>query len=235
MANNRKDLISRSSDQDIEDFFAKMSSVPTLRPRGNKGRLIFAMDATASREPTWDRACHIQGDMFNETDSLGGLDIQMVWYRGFAGFRATPWLNTSEDLVRHMSDVRCQGGQTQIENVLDHALEEAAKGQVNALVFIGDCVEEDVDRLCALAGKMGLMGIPAFIFQEGHDPFATRAFRQIAELTGGAHCRFDLSSARQLRDLLAAVAVYAAGGRSALEKYSRATGGQALMIAKQIK
>ena len=46
---------------------------------GGRGRLIFALDATASREPTWDRACRIQGEMFEATAALGGLDIQLVF------------------------------------------------------------------------------------------------------------------------------------------------------------
>ena len=235
MTNDKKGLVTRSSDQDIDDFFAKMSSLPVLRPRGQKGRLIFAMDATASREPAWNKACRIQSDMFSETEALGGLEIQMAWYRGFANFRTTPWLSNSRDLVGFMGSVRCLGGQTQIEKILDHALDEAAKGKINALVFVGDFLEEDVDRLCGLAGKMGLLGIPAFIFQEGDEPFAARAFGQIAELSGGAHCRFDLSSAQQLRDLLAAVAVYAAGGRKALQDFSQDRGGEVLKIAKQIR
>ena len=49
-----------------------------------RARLIFAMDATASREPTWDRACQVQGQMFLETAALGGLEVQLVYYRGFA-------------------------------------------------------------------------------------------------------------------------------------------------------
>jgi hypothetical protein len=235
MANDNRNLISRSSDREIDEFFAKMSAAPALRPAGKKGRLIFALDATASREPAWDKACRIQGDMFNETDALGGLEIQMAWYQGFAGFRATQWLGSSEELVSHMSAVHCVGGQTQIERVLSHSLEEAARGKVNALVFVGDCVEEDVDRLCGQAGKLGLLGVPVFIFQEGDEPYAAKAFRQIAELSGGAHCRFDLSSARQLRDLLSAVAVYAAGGRKALQDFSQTKGGDALMIAKQVR
>jgi hypothetical protein len=235
MPKDRNPVVSGSSSQEIDDFLSKMASVPVLRPANKKGRLIFALDATASREPTWDQACRIQGDMFTETEALGGLEVQMAWYRGFTNFRSTPWLSNSRDLVRYMADVRCMGGQTQIENVLDHTLSESARERINALVFVGDCVEEDVDRLCTLAGKMGLHGIPAFIFQEGNEPFATKAFRQIAELTGGAHCRFDLSSARQLQELLAAVAVYAAGGRHALESFSANRGGAALMISKQIR
>jgi hypothetical protein len=103
------------------------------------------------------------------------------------------------------------------------------------LVFVGDCVEEDVDDLCAMAGELGLRGVPAFIFQEGDEPTATQAFKQIVRLTHGAHCRFDLSSAKQLRDLLSAVAVYAAGGRKALENYGRRAGSEVRQLASQIK
>ena len=112
---------------------------------------------------------------------------------------------------------------------------ETKKQKVNALVFVGDCIEERIDDLCALAGELGMLGVPAFIFQEGDGIVATRGFKQIAKLTNGAHCRFDLSSAKQLRDLLSAVAVYAAGGRKALENYSRKTGGDVRLLAQQVR
>ena len=46
------------------------------------GRVIFALDATASRQPTWDTACMLQAEMFRETATIGGLDVQLVYYRG---------------------------------------------------------------------------------------------------------------------------------------------------------
>jgi len=234
MTKNRN-LTPRSARSEIDAFLQKVAATPVVRREGSAGRLIFALDATASREPTWDRACQIQGEMFSETEALGGLEVQMAYYRGFGAFNATPWIDNSSALVGYMSGVHCSGGRTQIERVLRHALAETAKHKVNALIFIGDCVEEDIDGLCAIAGELGLRGVPVFIFQEGDEPTAARAFRQIAELTGGAHCRFDSSSARQLRDLLAAVAVYAAGGRKALEEYGADKGGDVLMIARQLK
>ncbi len=233
MTKNRN-LTKPSPSGEIDAFLNKVASTPVLRPDGARGRLIFALDATASREPTWDRACQIQGEMFSETEALGGLEIQMVYYRGFGGFNATPWINNSKSLVGYMTDVHCSGGRTQIERVLAHTLSETQRGKVNALIFIGDCVEEDVDQLCTIAGELGLLGVPVFVFQEGDEPLAAATFRQIAELSGGAHCRFDSSSARQLRDLLAAVAVYAAGGRRALARYGEKMGGEALLITKQI-
>lgn len=234
MKDNRN-LTRPSPTGEINAFLEKVASIPVVRAAGVSGRLIFALDATASREPTWDRACQIQGEMFSETEALGGLEIQMAYYRGYGAFNATPWINNSQALVGYMTGVHCSGGRTQIERVLQHALAETRKRKVNALIFIGDCVEEDVDRLCAMAGELGLLGVPVFVFQEGDEPLAAGAFRQIAELSGGAHCRFDSSSARQLRDLLAAVAVYAAGGRKALEKYGARKGGDIPLITKQVK
>ncbi len=224
----------KSASGDVADFLAKVARTPNLKASGTRGRLIFAMDATASREPTWDRACHLQAEMFNATDGLGGLEVQLVFFRGFGECKVSPWVQSSGDLVRRMTAVRCRGGQTQIEKVLKHALKEHQRSGVNALVYVGDCTEEDVDRLCHHAGHLGVRGVPAFVFQEGVEPIAMRAFRQIAKLSGGAYCSFDSASARQLRELLSAVAVFAAGGRLALADYGKRTGGAALQITKQI-
>ena len=53
--------------------------MPTVRSSAGAGRLLFAMDATASREPSWDQACHLQAEMFGATDGLGGLEVQLVF------------------------------------------------------------------------------------------------------------------------------------------------------------
>jgi hypothetical protein len=219
---------------DVGAFLEKLAAAPVVRAAGGRGRLIFAMDATASREPTWDQACHIQGEMFVETESLGGLEVQLCAYGGFMEFDATPWVANSAELLRHMAGVRCRAGQTQILRVLRHAAAEHAQKPVQALVFVGDAFEEDLDAVADAAGRLGIAGLRAFVFHEGHNPVARRAFEEIARLTGGACCRFDASSARQLRDLLAAVAVYAAGGRKALADFGRKRGGTALLLAKRV-
>ena len=220
---------------EVDAFLRKLAAVPLVQPApGRRGRLMFALDATASRQPTWDRACHIQADMFKETAALGGLDIQLVFYRGFAEFSASAWLNKAADLLKYMSAVTCLGGETQIGRVLRFAIAETKRQRINALVFVGDCMEEDIDVLCHKAGELRLLGVPIFIFHEGRDPKAAEAFQQIAHLTRGAYCPFDASSARQLRELLSAVAVYAAGGREALEDYSRRAGGATLLLARQV-
>ncbi len=219
----------------VADFLDALSRAPAPVTGGDGGRLIFAIDATASREPTWDIACDIQAEMFEATADLGGLEVQLVFYRGFGECRASGWVGNSRDLVNRMLKVRCLGGRTQIRKVLRHAVRQAEKERVGALVFVGDCCEEAIDDLCDQAGRLGLLGVKAFMFHEGGDPAAARAFRQIAQLTGGAYCPFDIGSARQLKDLLSAVAVYAAGGRRALEDYGRRHGGEVLRITQQIK
>ncbi|MDH3241316.1 MAG: VWA domain-containing protein [Alphaproteobacteria bacterium] len=216
----------------VDRFLSQVAAAP--RPGGGRGRLIFAMDATASREPTWDRACHIQGEMFAATDSLGGLEVQLVFYRGFKECKASPWVASSRELVRRMTAVSCLGGHTQIGRVLAHAVKETRKKRVDALVFVGDAMEEDVDDLSHAAGELGLLGVPTFVFHEGHDPVAARGFRQIAKLTKGAYCPFDAGSAEQLKDLLSAVAVYAAGGRRALEDLSARRGGVVRLLTSEL-
>lgn len=228
-------LPSSSASTDVQGFLKKLAATPVVKPSGRKGRLIFALDATASREPTWREARRIQADMFGAAAAVGGLEIQLCYYRGQMDFVAAPWLTQAEDLRRRMADVECLGGLTQIGRVLEQALREARAGKVDALVFVGDCMEENVDYLCQLAGELGLLGTKAFLFQEGHDPAAELAFHQIAKLTQGAHCRFDANSAQQLRDLLSAVAVYAAGGFKALERFGRERGGVALRLTHQMR
>ena len=218
----------------VDVFLQKLAAMPKVRAAGPRGRLIFALDATASRQPTWDQACEIQAEMFSATAALGGLDVQLVYYRGFGEFEASPWLADAGALTRLMTGVRCLGGRTQIGKVLDHALAETGRRRVNALVFVGDAVEEPVDLLCERAGRLGVLGLPMFLFHEGRDPAVEDAFRQMARLSGGACCPFDAASAGQLRELLRAVAVYAVGGWPALADHSRGAGESVRLLTRQL-
>jgi len=219
---------------EVEAFLRQVKAMPAARPASRRGRLIFAMDATASRQPTWDHACKIQGEMFEATEGLGGLDVQLVFYRGFNECKASRWLSSAKALHAAMRAVFCIGGETQIARVLRHALKASETEKIGALVFVGDAMEEKVDELCALAGKLGLCGVPVIVFHEGADATATHAFKDIARLSHGAYCHFDAGSADQLRALLGAVAAYAAGGQKALAQYGSTTGGPALLLAHQL-
>lgn len=192
---------------------------------GKRGRLVFALDATMSRQPMWDMACALQAEMFAETAAIGGLDVQLVYYRGLAECRASKWVNDANRLAGLMESISVVGGHTQIGRVLDHVRKESKLQKVDALVFVGDAMEEPVDDLCAKAGELGLLGVPVFLFQEGRDGIAENAFREIARLTKGVWCPFDAGAAGQLRELLRAAAAFAAGGRAALVDLSKKEGG----------
>lgn len=235
MAGKRDSLPSRaSSSVEIDAFLNKVALTPNVKAPGQGGRLLFAIDATASREPTWDMACQIQAEMFRETKTLGGLTVQLAFYRGFGEMKVTQWLDRSDELVRRMVKVRCLAGRTQIRKMLRHALKETEKKKVDALVFVGDVVEEDVDELGHIAGQLGLAGTPVFIFHEGHEPVSRGVFEQIARLSGGACSSFDAGSANQLRDLLTAVAVFSAGGQTALEEYGRGRSDRVRQLTHQV-
>jgi hypothetical protein len=224
------DKVAQSSRAEVAAFVAKAKALGPSRAGGKRGRLVFALDATMSRQPTWDTACQLQAEMFRETARIGGLDIQLVYFRGFGECRASRWVRDGVELADLMGGIYCRGGQTQIGKVLTHAIKETGKAKVDALVYVGDCMEEDIDRLCAKAGKLGLQGVPAFIFQEGYEPYAERGFREIARLTKGAFCKFDAGATDQLRALLSAVAVYAAGGQTALGDLSKKSNNARLLL-----
>ena len=224
----------QSSAQKVADFIDTVKTVAPTRNESSRGRLLFAMDATMSRQPTWDMALGLQGDMFHSVKEVGCLDVSLIYFRGFGECRASKWVNDPDALARLMARVTCQGGYTQIAKVLMYARDESEGKKIDALVYVGDCMEEDIDHLGAIAGELGLMGVPVFLFQEGIEPQAERAFREIARLTRGAYCRFDQGSGQQLRELLSAVAVYAAGGQKALSDMSDVKGGRARVLLEQL-
>jgi hypothetical protein len=224
-----------SNSDDVDNFLTALKNAPPASRSQSAGRLIFALDATASRQPTWDRATSMQNDMFIKTRGIGALDIQLVYYRGYCECRASKWINQPEKLLSLMKKVSCEAGRTQINRILKHALSETRSTSVQALVFVGDCVEEDIDVLGDLAGKLRISGLPVFIFQEGFDANASYAFSQIAKISGGAHCRFDHSSAAQLSELLNAVAAYAAGGKKALQALGVHGSKQAAAMLEQLE
>jgi hypothetical protein len=223
-----------ASKPEVEAFLERVRALGPAASAGKRGRLIFALDATMSRQPTWDTACALQADMFREADSAGGLDIQLVYFRGLGECGASGWVAGSDKLAALMARIDCRGGHTQIGKVLSHARKEYRRQPVQALVFVGDAMEEQLDDLCAAAGELGLLGVPAFMFQEGHDAVAENAYREIARLSRGAYCRFDAGAAHELRELLRAVAAYAAGGRKALADMAARRLASAQMLLAQL-
>ena len=216
---------------DLDAFFAEMTKASTRAATGT-GRLIFALDATMSREQTWDMACQMQGDMFRTVASIGGLNVQLVYYRGLDECRASRWVTDPEQLAKLMTKISCHAGHTQIGKILTHAKRETGLLKVAAVVFVGDAFEEEADEVVPLAQQLGQLNTPVFMFQEGTNRTVEHVFRDVAKASGGAYCRFDEGSADQLRELLKLVATFAVGGKAALEASKSA---DAVKLLSQMK
>ncbi|WP_274629176.1 VWA domain-containing protein [Arvimicrobium flavum] len=208
----------RSAPSEIEAFVRQVQAAAAT---SGAGRLILALDATMSRQPTWDLACELQGKMFDAVGKTGALKVQLVYFRGFGECRSSRFVADTNSLKDLMTRIDCRAGHTQIGKVLTHALKEASGQKIAALVYIGDAMEESIDDLAEKAGRLGLHGVPAFVFQEGRDQQAERAFKEIARLTKGAWFRFDRDSASTLAKLLSSIAVFATGGLKALQARNR--------------
>jgi hypothetical protein len=202
-----------------------------LAAQGPTGRLVFAIDATASRESTWNQAAELQASMFSEAASIGSLEMQLVYFRG-KECRASGWMTDASRLREIMRSVECIGGYTQIARVLSHTQRAHDKTPIAALVFVGDAMEEGIDVLCGGANELSKRGVKVFMFQEGDNAEAEEAFREIARLTHGAYSHFSPGSAKELGELLRAVAVYAAGGLKALDNTKAAA---AVKLLEQLK
>jgi hypothetical protein len=200
---------------DIAAFIEKVNTLATPNTAGQQGRLLFALDATMSRQPTWDLACKLQGEMFAAVAGQP-LRVQLLYFRGINECRASKWVNDANGLARLMTGIQVRGGNTQIGKVFSHARAEHSRQKINAVVYVGDAMEEGVDGLAQKAGELGLLGCPIFVFHEGRDLVAERAFREFARVSKGAYARFDANAPKELAALLRAVAAYAAGGRQAL-------------------
>ena len=204
-----------SSSSEIADFVRKVAQIARPGGAAGRGRLLFALDATMSRQPTWDLACRLQGEMFQAVAGQPLL-VQLLYFRGLGECRASKWVNDTNALARLMTGIQVRGGNTQIGKVFSHARAEHSRRKINAVVYVGDAMEENVDGLAQKAGELGLLGCPVFVFQEGHEPNAERAFREFARVSNGAYARFDANAPKELAALLRAVAAFATGGRPAL-------------------
>jgi hypothetical protein len=194
-----------------------------------KARVIFAVDATASRQPTWDMASKLTAEMFRAATAGGGLELQLVYFRGERECTASRWLSDARALARARSSVMCCSGMTQIGRVLEHARREDSRNRLAAVILVSDACEEIPETLYCGARRLG---VPVFLFQEGTDEAVAAIYRTIATVTGGASCRFDAGAAAELANLLRAVVAFATGGRKALANQNTAA---ARLLLTQIR
>src|SRR6516225_7784807 len=193
-----------SHSRQIESFLKKVTA---------RGRIAFVIDATASREHSWDAAAQLQAEMFAEAAKLGGLEMMVTYFRGADEVGASNWTSDARELQHFMGRIRCEGGYTKYARAFERVRKEHQRQPINAVIVIGDMLEEEPNTLYdAVAG----LGVPFFCFLEGDDPKLQMAFEKVKDLTKGAFCAFNTGAIAQLRELLRAVATFAMGGLTAL-------------------
>ncbi len=201
-----------------------LTTINNQTPALPRGRLMIALDATASREPTWAIARDLQARMFREAAPIGHLNVQLVYYRGTECCKSK-WVESGEYLAQRMNRIECVAGNTQIGRVLGHAIRETEQAPVQALTFIGDAMEESLDKLSGMAGQLGALQTPLFMFQEGDDPTARKAFNLLALKSGGRYFKFNANTSgaiKQLSSQLNAIARLAVGDVAALQRIGAA-------------
>jgi hypothetical protein len=151
--------------------------------------------------------------MFHEANKIGGLEIQLVYYRGFDECSHSKWTSDARELARLMERIHCASGHTKIAKVLHHVRREQEREKISAVVFVGDAMEEKPQELYDAAAELG---VPIFLFQERDDQLAGETFKELARLSNGAHARFAPGAERELAELLRAIAAFAVGGLTAL-------------------
>jgi hypothetical protein len=212
--------------QRLREFLAG-PSVPATAP--HRPRLVFGFDATVSREPAWAAARDV-------TDALvralpGELDVALAVHGGSRLHTFTEFTANPATLRDRAASIRCMSGRTQMLSILARAI--AAPG-VRVVTYIGDVFEESPVRGRKLADAMGQRGIKLFVLHDVADWNARRdgeLFLDLARRTGGCVLPFDANAPDRLRELLAAVAVYAVGGEALLEQQRRGSPGAALLLS----
>ena len=195
------------------------SAVPKKTPR-----LVFAFDATASREPAWDEARQITDRLFCSLP--GGLDIALAVHGGNTVHTFTPFSSDARSFRDQAAGISCIAGMTRLCTILRRTIDA---GGVKVLLYIGDTYEEDSAEAFALADRCKLHGIRVLILADRADAHALEVFHGIAARTDGAVLDFRAVPLKDMGDVLEAVAALAAGGRKLLE--GKGTKGAQLLLS----
>lgn len=225
----RKAALARSAGPDPRVLAAlgKASMRQTSQSQGN-GRVGLFFDATGSRSEGWPAKKEIQMSMFEEIRRMGGnLNLRVMYYSGETmgeegGVKDFGWMKDPAQIAGVIRGVECAGGSTEIIPGLKKFLVDDPKEAAASVIFCGDAFEEgygsDIESaLGPVAEKLARQGTKVFTFLEGDSSNAEKAFRFLAERTGGAFAKFG-SDLSLLKDLCAGVALMSVGGAQALRK-----------------
>ncbi|MCD8566387.1 MAG: VWA domain-containing protein [Alphaproteobacteria bacterium] len=190
------------------------------------GRVGFIIDATGSRESTWNEAQKIQTDMFSSVAGKGGLKLKLTHFGG-STLSVHEWMDDPNAVASKMKEVSCMLGLTQIIKALEAFLVDNPKEAASSIILVGDSFEENIEELGPFCEKLKNQGTKVFSFLEGDDLQAKQAFSMLSEKTGGAFAVFGKDM--PLEDLCQGVALMAVGGTAALRHLKNKAAAQTLL------
>ena len=163
-------------------------------------------------------ACHIQAEMFEETAALGGLDVQLVYYRGFGECEASPWLGNAADLPRRMTGVRLPR-RPDPDRPGAAACHRRDQGQEGRTPWSSSATawRKMPTRSATRPASWACWACPSSCSTRAVTPWPPRPSTRWRGSPAAPIAPSMPAAPSQLRELLGAVAVYAAGGRQALE------------------
>jgi voltage-gated potassium channel Kch len=200
-----------------------------LKPRARRPRLVFALDATASREPAWEAAKAT-------TDALcqalpGQLDVALAVHGGSRLRVFTEFVSEPGPLRDQAAGIQCEAGETRLLDIMERTRDA---GDVKVLVYIGDVFEESVEGAESLAAALRLRGTRIIILHDAANALTVErsraVFERIAKITGGAVLPFDASAVDKLRAMLEAISTLAVGGMKLLEQRAAALPAAATLL-----
>jgi len=226
MSEGRNGLVPRKA-----GWLEKLYPTPSraaVEPRvaGKRGKLLFAIDATASREPAWEAAKQLTDSFFDAVPGM--IDIGLAAYGGNRVHTFTPYVADARRLRRLASGISCRAGYTQLLPILRRVVET---GDVGVVLYITDAFEEDATTAARLAEMLKAKGTRVIVLFDGWSDSEARAvFEDLAARTGGAVLPFEASAIERLKGLIAAAAVLAVGGEVLLAAKSNSLPGATLLL-----
>lgn len=190
----------------LERLAAKQAQARTVR-------IGLIVDATGSRQASWEDAQRVQGRMLESLGRTGRVLLRLIYFGG-GELTACAWSSDHAALSAHMAAVRCRKGHTQILDGLRRFLREGEEAE--SIILVGDAFEEDAGSAELLAALLRDSGAKIFAFLEGDDAHAARIFRKLAEATGGRFAR--LGAELPLGALCEGVVLLTAHGREGLRR-----------------
>jgi hypothetical protein len=193
----------------------------------DRGCLGMVIDATASRDASWNAAKKIQRQLFARVSGDNRMVLRLVVMRG-GGFKDYGWHTDGEKLGSLIDRMQTDSGNTRIVDSLRAFIREPGGHKPAALILVGDCCEEKNADVLNAARELSQNGIRVYAFHEtvggttdrrANNSNAENLFRQVAAITGGAFAKFG--NGMPLADLCNAVAAYCAGGEEALKALGR--------------